>query len=760
MLGFVFDDDRGDFNTPIFSEVRRTTVHSGGLEIVQELTSALRLTAQTGFSRSDTERPSVNAGTPGETNILTGDFLQHLFTQEFRLNYVGERLDATVGIYGAWEDENAGFRRPDFFGFASDVSKTDRDEWNLACFGEVSYALLPSWKAVLGGRVDHTDQEGSSFFSRNGTARTDFSYALSDTVVLPKVGFLKEIGPHHTIGFTFQRGFRTGGAGVQRSTGRVFDFDSEYAWNYELSYTGRVFDNRLALSANVFYLDLEDQQIETLADPLDPALAFTDNAAESHAVGFELEGRGRLPFGLSGFFSVGFVDTEFDTFNLAGRDLSGEAFPEAPRWNVAAGAFYQHASGVFLGVDFEYTDDFRARIAQPPTDTLDDFFLTNVQTGYRSSWFILKLFIDNVADRPAGALSANARDMGRLALFLATDGRSVANPPVSPAGLRRLRRGETSLAGRHGYRYAYGLGMFGFVVGTRVWWGHWGKTEGFLANLGVLPEHGLGFVLLSNTSSRRVGSDLPPASPPRPAIVTPRAAFSGTYLPFTHDMALRSWLFALLGAVVVERGDTALQVRPLLPTGATTALIPMTARFHRTPTSPVATHLFLEDEGRTVLFGEYQDTFRRLAPAEALGLRVGLAVGVCVVVLSVLAALAVGVGRLFGRAWARPAAPLLSFGAAGISLCALLAGFFVLGVTAPLDRLLLLGRPGPHALALLLGSLLWPSFAVLGSLHLARGWRVCPRYVRAGGLLAAAVYLLIAGVLAWLCWLPLLTWRA
>ena len=399
VLGFAFDDDRGDFNTPIFSEVRRTTVHSGGLEVVQELTSGLLLTAQSGFSRSATERPSVNAGTAGETNVLTGDFVQHLFTQEFRLNYFGERTDATVGIYGAWEDENAGFRRPDFFGFAADVSKTDRDEWNLAGFGEVSYEFLPGWKAVLGGRVDHTDQEGSSFFSRNGTARTDFSYALSDTVVLPKVGFRKELGPHHTVGFTFQRGFRTGGAGVQRSTGCVFDFDPEYAWNYELSYTGRLFDNRLALSANVFYLDLEDQQIETLADPLDPASAFTDNAAESHAVGFELEGSGRLPFGLSGFFSVGFVETEFDTFNLAGRDLSGEAFPEAPRWNVAAGAFYQHPSGVFLGVDFEYTDDFRARIAQAPTDTLDDFFLTNVQAGYRSSWFVLKLFIDNVADR-------------------------------------------------------------------------------------------------------------------------------------------------------------------------------------------------------------------------------------------------------------------------------------------------------------------------------------------------------------------------
>ena len=264
VLGFEFDDDRGDFNTPNFAEVRRTTVHNGGLEITHDLTATLRLTAQTGFSRADTERPSINAGTSGETDIVTGGFIQNLFTQEFRLNYFGARTSATLGVYGAWEDEDAGFKRPDFFGFASDISKTDREEWNLAGFGEVSYEFVPSWKAVLGGRVDHADQKGSSFFSRNDVARTDFAFSLSDTVLLPKVGFIKELGPNHSLGFTFQRGFRTGGAGAQRSTGRVFTFDPEYAWNYELSYRGSFGDDSLILAANAFYLDLKDQQIETL----------------------------------------------------------------------------------------------------------------------------------------------------------------------------------------------------------------------------------------------------------------------------------------------------------------------------------------------------------------------------------------------------------------------------------------------------------------------------------------------------------------
>ena len=253
---------------------------------------------------------------------------------------------------------------------------------------------------------------------------------------------------------------------------------------------------------------------------------------------------------------------------------------------------------------------------------------------------------------------------------------------------------------------------------------------------------------------------LSPASPPRPVTVRPRAAFSGTYLPFTHDMTLRSWLFALLRAVVVERGDTALRVRPLLPTGATTALIPMTARFHRTPLSPVATHLFTGGRGP---HGPVRGVSGHLPPTRPRGsLRAARRLGGRGLCRRPERA---GRTRHRRRTAVRPSlgetggpAVLLrrrGYHAVRAALWVLRAGRY--GPARPSPP----ARPSrPHALVLLLGSLLWPSFAVLGSFHLARGWRVCPRYVRVGGLLTAAVYLLIAGVLAWLGWLRLLTWRA
>ncbi len=398
-LGFDFEEERGDFNTPNFTEVRRTAVHNTGLEIVYDISSALTLTSQTAFSKSDTDRPSINEGTPGETDVVMGDFVQNLATQELRLNYFGERLEATMGLYGAFEHQDGEFRRPDFFGFASDISNSEQDVWNVAGFGEATYEVVPSWKILAGGRVDHTHDEGSSFFSRNGATTTDFSYAIEDTVFLPKVGLIKELGPDHTLGFVVQRAFRAGGAGTQISTGEVFDFDPEYAWNYELSYKGRLLDDRLSLAGNLFYLDLTDQQVEIQTDPLDPLSSYTTNAASSRAYGFEIEAQAYVTPELSGFVSIGYVDTEFKDFESASLgDLSGLPFPEAPDWSVAGGAMYEDSSGFFVGVDAKYTGEFLARIGQAPQEDLDGYLIANAQAGYRYEGMRLTVFVENAFD--------------------------------------------------------------------------------------------------------------------------------------------------------------------------------------------------------------------------------------------------------------------------------------------------------------------------------------------------------------------------
>ncbi len=389
--GFDFDDERGDFLPSVFTEVRTTKVHNAGLEVTYDLTDAWVLTSQTSFSHSDTDRPSVNEGTDGEIFVTSGDFVQKLATQEFRLNYYGEAIEATIGLYGAYDEQDGDRRR--FLG-VQDISRSEQETWNAAAFGEATYEFYPSWKILLGGRADYTQTDNSQFFSSGGVTLSDANFSTDDFIFLPKAGLIKEFGENHTVGFTVQRAFRAGGAGVQFGTGETFTFDPETAWNYELSYKGDLLDNRLRLTGNLFYLDLKDQQVEVQEVPGDSGTTFITNAGKSRAYGFEVEAQAAVTPELSTFASVGYVNTkfeEFETTNFIG-DLTGLDFPEAPEWSVAFGFLYEHESGYFFGADAKYTDDFLAAFGAPPQDRLDDFFIVNAQLGFRYKGFAVTLF--------------------------------------------------------------------------------------------------------------------------------------------------------------------------------------------------------------------------------------------------------------------------------------------------------------------------------------------------------------------------------
>ncbi|MAU62587.1 MAG: TonB-dependent receptor [Parvibaculum sp.] len=398
VLGFPLDADRGDFNLPVFAESRTTEVNNVSFEVKHDLTSSLLLTSLTSFSRSDMERPSINEGTAGETNVLSGGDDRSILTQEFRVNYEAGRWKAVAGIYLADEEMNSGYVRPDYFG-NFDVSRASTDSSNAALFGEATYEFIPTWKVVAGGRLDYTDQESTNFFSRNGAVTTNQSSSFEETVFLPKAGLIKELAPEHTLGFTVQQGFRNGGSGVQTSSGTPFTYDPEETWNYEVSYKGAFFDRRLQLSANAFYTDWKDQQVEILQNPLDFTSGIIVNAASSELYGFEIEGRYAVTPELSTFVSLGHVQSEFENFSsVSTGNLSGMPFPEAPEWSFALGAFYESDTGFFFGGDTKYTSSYMTRIDGAPQEDVDAYWVSNAQAGYKMDGWKVTVFAENLFD--------------------------------------------------------------------------------------------------------------------------------------------------------------------------------------------------------------------------------------------------------------------------------------------------------------------------------------------------------------------------
>ncbi|MEM6329338.1 MAG: serine hydrolase domain-containing protein [Planctomycetota bacterium] len=379
--------------------------------------------------------------------------------------------------------------------------------------------------------------------------------------------------------------------------------------------------------------------------------------------------------------------------------------------------------------------------------------------------------------RPAGGLVVAPADLAKVVRVFLDRGLLPGGGTFLPEALiDRTERAENSLIAAAGARpQADGLGQFGYVIGGRLYRGHWGKTSGFLTNFGYLPEHGGGFVLAINSDARGAMAEcraiidrcltqrLP--LPPRPAIADAPAAADavGSYVNATHDMPLRDWLFRAIDQKRIwVAADGRLLVRSAGPHGGSTDTYrPAAGGGLIADSVPVATAALVRERGAT--YWVDGDAYQKVTAVEATLRRWGLVAALFAAAATLLAQPAAWLYRRLRPSVGPTAGGLAS--ACGIAGCsaaaALLAVAFLFtryGLLGSAADLRLLGRPSWVSIGLAVGSLVFVLAALLGAaLALVLAWR-SPSVAAAARLL---VLLPGAGLAAlWLAsgWAPLRTW--
>ena len=106
------------------------------------------------------------------------------------------------------------------------------------------------------------------------------------------------------------------------------------------------------------------------------------------------------------------------------------------------------------------------------------------------------------AAAPAGAINSSARDMAQWVRLMLSNGTIDGRRVVSEKGFDELIRKQVNIAGP----VDYGLGWF-----LRQWNGHkviehGGNIDGFNAQVALMPDQKLGFVLLTNVTASSLGA--------------------------------------------------------------------------------------------------------------------------------------------------------------------------------------------------------------------------------------------------------------
>lgn len=369
--------------------------------------------------------------------------------------------------------------------------------------------------------------------------------------------------------------------------------------------------------------------------------------------------------------------------------------------------------------------------------------------------------------RPSGALIASIDDLAKLARFLATDGAIIdANWTKS---LLRMRKPEASLVAKSGYEFTYGAGLFSFFAAGDLFYGHWGRIDGFQTTVGVKSGLGDGFALIANGEDRRafnaarerIALEIAVPSVQPPTIRDQDLSeYTGWWYPFTEDNVKRAWLMGLAGFVrISEVGSDLLQKSALFPSEGI-LLTPVKQGQFRVGGYPVATHVFARDDQRELfLFGDQQQSFKKLGFLQGYIVVVTFWLSIVAIFMSsTFCALAV-LRTMLGKPRGTMTLPWIALGAGGLTLLLLQILHIKWGLFGLMSDTTVLAEISLHSAVLFLLSVSWPVLAALSVwIFLRVDWRSTSVLHRATYLLFVSAFVNVFIFLALNSWVPLMTW--
>lgn len=330
----------------------------------------------------------------------------------------------------------------------------------IAFFGELSYDITDSIRAVVGGRWYEYKQTMNGFEDGLFTGGTPVGgepavirdLSGKEDGFNPKVAL--ELRPAEGQLYYAQvaKGFRLGGtqAGVpdaapgcaaELATMGLTPADtrdpikSDSIWSYEVGAKTTLADGRVTLNGALYYIDWKDIPVTFL---LQCAFSYAANAGKASSRGAELELTALLADGLTANIGGSYTkavleeDTPAET-GLGG--IEGDRLPGIPKWNIQAGLQYEFeiaGRAAFGRSDFHYVSGFLNKF---PGDTgvigqSGDYFTLNLRAGMAlSDNLMAEIYAQNVTDET-------------INLILDTefaDGRTTLGRPRTVGAVLRLR---------------------------------------------------------------------------------------------------------------------------------------------------------------------------------------------------------------------------------------------------------------------------------------------------------------------------------
>lgn len=392
----------------------------------------------TGIRANEFSELSEEDYSPLKIAVSLFDEKSDQFTQEFRfVSPRGEKGDYIIGVY--FLDQDISTRRSAKAGPAFRTAPNSSVQTpataqveSASLYLHGNYYFNPQWSLTAGIRQVH-EVKNIDYSSIDTTGLFINVDHLHDQKTfdepLPKLGINFQLMPDVLFYTSIARGYKSGGWNADFiDTLENFQFDPEYAINYELGVKSTLFEDRLTLNASGFVTKFDDFQVFQFDTAQSSTVASLTNAGKVTSQGIELDINAMLTEHLSASFNTAYTQARFDEFengSKLGESYDDHYLPYAPEHTYFVALDYHtplfNQLELYGHIDYGYTSDYFSDPDNMPNNTIPNYFAANARLGmYIDTHWDISLWVKNMTDE------TNLRQ--RSVSFLQVP-RGLYNPP-------------------------------------------------------------------------------------------------------------------------------------------------------------------------------------------------------------------------------------------------------------------------------------------------------------------------------------------
>ncbi|RXK13556.1 TonB-dependent siderophore receptor [Halarcobacter mediterraneus] len=276
--------------------------------------------------------------------------------------------------------------------------KSDMDNDTQAIFGQTMIPLYKQLELTLGARYQRIKKKIDYDYYTNAIRTTGYNTQKTWNTFIPKIALNYKINDNFSSFISVSKGYMPGGFNSAASGSSIniteSTFEPQQSTNYEIGIKG-IYE-KFDFTASVFRMNIEDVHVYRR---LAGGSVFTDNADKAHSQGIEFDFHYFPTDNLEISGALGFIKTEYDSYNVGDFNFSGEKIETTPSHTANLSIGYYHPNGFYARTDIKnqgsmnFYDDLNKDFVKEGSYTLVD-----AKLGYKYSDWDFYVYGKNLTD--------------------------------------------------------------------------------------------------------------------------------------------------------------------------------------------------------------------------------------------------------------------------------------------------------------------------------------------------------------------------